>query len=106
MESCTCPFVSVKGVLSGMTSSFIASRTVLGTGAGRRSVSRTTKSRYASSFSSSMLGFSVGKLYISSRSLFCISGAIAREYKAHAVALLVVSCPATRNLEAWMSTQT
>jgi hypothetical protein len=45
IPSHTFPFLSVKGLFSGRTSSFIASRNVAGTGACTRSVSRTTWSR-------------------------------------------------------------
>lgn len=94
----TWPFRSVNGISSGMKSSLVATRTVMGTGACKRSVSRATASRYGSAINSSIVGEDVSTVNSSSRSFFCTCGAWVRAYKHHVVAELVVSCPATRKL--------
>lgn len=90
--------MSVYGVDSGRMSSLTATRKVEVTGGCKRSVSRTTESRYGRALSSSMEGLSLETVCNSDRSFFWTSGQPQRAYRAQVVAVLVVSWPATRNV--------
>ena len=88
---CTSPFRSTYGALTGSTSSAIATRFESVRGAYRRSVSRTTLSRYSSAFSSSVVGVSVGRENSSSRSLRWMEVSRVMAYRSQVVDVLVVS---------------
>ena len=85
MNSCTRPLRSVTGVPRGSMLSSTATRTVLGTGACKRRVSRKTMSRYGRALSSSIVGLSVSTVRSSSRSLAWTLRSCVSAKRAHVV---------------------
>jgi len=80
----------MNGLESGMTSAWVATRTVLSTAEYNRSVSRTTASSHWSELRSYIEGESYGSALSASRSLDLISGWQARAKSVHVVEVEVI----------------